>query len=338
MRKIVFASALTLTLATLLSVAVAQTRPTGRAPQTSGGTRVNVPLPASDAVLTADIKRILNEALPQALASDPQRLAQVSADIEQFKSRTGVDAREFDTLAVGARLAQLPSGATKVANVVALARGTFNADALVTRARAAAHGNLAEQSYGGKTIYVVPVNGRIKLFGVVRAHVSQLALCVLDPYTLLVGEPAAVRAAVDAAAGRGHVDQALLDQAQTAGNLVAFAGNVPPGALAGMTTGMPNVDRAVGNIRGFRGTVNSTQAGLQMTTVLRAATDADARQLYQTLDALRQVAPGLITLAGERGKVAQNAVNNLKITSRGNEVQLRLDVPQSDIAALLRAL
>ena len=75
-----------------------------------------------------------------------------------------------------------------------------------------------------------------------------------------------------------------------------------------------------------------------MVTVLRAASDADAKQLYQTLDALRQVAPGLISMAGEKGKFAVSAINNLKLTTRGGEVQLHLDVPQSDISALLRAL
>ena len=168
---------------------------------------------------------------------------------------------------------------------------------------------------------------------------SELALCVLDQYTLAVGEPAAVRSAVDAAAGRGgRVDPSLLSQVQNTGDLIAFAGNVPPGVLAGVDTGLPNVDRAVASIRGFRGSVASTPAGLQLTTVLRAANADDAKQLYMTADAMRQVAPGLISLAGEKGKFAQSAINNLKITTRGNEVQLRLDVPQSDIANLLRAL
>ncbi|HZT60287.1 MAG TPA: hypothetical protein VFA21_16910 [Pyrinomonadaceae bacterium] len=339
MKRFFFAPAIMLTLAGLLSTAFAQTRATGRAPQTSVGTRVAVPLPASDAVLTADLKRILTEAAPQALASDSQRLAQLNADVDEFKRRMGVDAREFDTLAVGAHLTRLPSGAAKVADVVAVARGTFDSNALIARTRAAAGTRLSEQTYGGKTLYVVAVNDSVKLFGLLKTHVSDLAICVLDQYTLLVGEPAAVRAAVDVAAGRGaRVDPVLLNQAQTNGNLVAFAGNVPPGTFAGMDTGLPNVDRALANIRGFYGTINSTSAGVQMATTLRAANDADAKQLYQTLDALRQVAPGLISMAGAKARFAQSAINNLKIATRASEVQLSLSVPQSDIASLLRAL
>ena len=347
MGRISFASTLALLLVAHSATGLAQTTRGTTAQQTTAPARaqtstvarVSVPLPASDAVLTVDLKGLLTEAAPRALASDPSRLAQLSADIEQFKSRTGVDARDFDTLTVGARLARLPSGATKVSNVVAIARGTFSADALIANARAAAKGKLTEQTYAGKTLYVIAVNDRIKVFGLLKTHVSELALCVLDQYTLAVGEPAAVRSAVDAAAGRGgRVDPSLLSQVQNTGDLIAFAGNVPPGVLAGVDTGLPNVDRAVASIRGFRGSVASTPAGLQLTTVLRAANADDARQLYMTADAMRQVAPSLISLAGEKGKFAQSAINNLKITTRGNEVQLRLDVPQSDIANLLRAL
>src|SRR5205085_5473777 len=127
------------------------------------------------------------------------------------------------TLAVGARLTRLPSGAMKIANVVAIARGTFSADALIANARAAAKGKLTEQTYAGKTLYVIAVNDRIKVFGLLKTHVGELALCVLDQYTLAVGEPSAVRSAVDAAAGGGRVEQTRMNQAQTTGDLIAFA-------------------------------------------------------------------------------------------------------------------
>src|SRR5437763_13662633 len=346
MRRIFFASILALLVVAHSATSLAQTThgttlprtPAPTSAQTPTVARVSVPLPASDAVLTVDLKGLLTEAAPRALASDPSRLAQLSADIEQFKSRTGVDARDFDTLAVGARLARLPSGATKVSNVVAIARGTFSADALIRNARTASGGKLTEQAYAGKTLYVIAVNDRIKVFGLLKTHVSELALCVLDQYTLAVGEPSAVRSAVDAAAGRGRVDPSLLSQVQNTGDLIAFAGNVPPGVFAGVDTGLPNVDRAVASIRRFRGSVASTPAGLQLTTVLRAANADDAKQLYMTADAMRQVAPGLISMAGEKGRFAQRAINNLKLTTKGDEVQLQLDMPQGDIAELLRVL
>lgn len=297
-----------------------------------------LPLPASDAVLTVDVRRLLTEVVPRALAGDAPRLSQVNADVEQFKARTGIDAREFDTLVVGGRLVALPSGAIKLDRVTAVARGTFRADALVSAARAASKGALAERQHGGKTVYVATVNDRLKLFGLVNSHVREFAFAVLDANTLAVGEPEDVRAAIDAQAGRGRADMSILNFPRGAGDFLAYAGRVPAGLLAGVETGLPNVDRAIASIRGFYGTVGSSPAGLQMMTTLRAQTEADAKQLFNTADAMRQIAPGLIAAAGEKARFAQGLVNSLKLTTKGTEVQMRLEVPQSEVSTILRSL
>lgn len=341
MRRTLFASALSLLLAAPAAYAGGAAAQAARASGAQGSpvARVNVPLPASDAVLRADLKRLLTEAAPRALAGDQAKLAQMNADVEQFKARTGLDARDFDTVTVGARITRLPSGATRIGNLVAIARGTLRPDAVVSAMRAAAKGGLSEQKYGGQTVYVISVNGQIRVFGLAKMHVSDLAVAVLDQATLAVGEPAAVRGAIDAAArgATGRVDQALINSVQTP-DLVAFAGSVPPGAFGGLETGLPNVDRAVASIRAFRGAVAETPAGFLVTTVLRTQTAGDAKQLFDTAQALKQVAPGLISMSGEKGKFALRAVNNLNITNAGNEVHFRLDLPQGDIAELLRAL
>lgn len=329
MRRTFYASTLALLIVALAATtASAQTSPA--AP---------LPLPASDAVMTVDVRALFTEVIPRALASDTARLARVNADVEEFKTRTGIDAREFDTLALGARIVALPSGATKIDRVTAVARGRFRAEALVASARAAAKGGLAEQTYGGKTVYVATVNDQLRLFGLARMRVKELAFAVLDQNTLALGEPEDVRAAIDAQAGRGRADMSLLNFPRGAGDFIVFAGNVPAGALAGVESGMSaNVDRAIHSIRGFYGTVGSTAAGLQLMTTLRAGSSADAKQLYDVLGALRQIAPGLISVAGEKWAFARGMVDSLKLTTKGNEVQLRLDIPQAAIPTVLKSL
>lgn len=339
MRRTIFASALSLVFFALGVSAQTAGRAAGSGAQGSPPlARVNVPLPASDAVLRADLRRLLTEVAPRALASDQAKLSRLNSDVEEFKARTGLDPRDFETVTVGVRISPLPSGAIKIGNAVAIARGHFRADALVAAMRAAAKGGLSEQKYAGQTVYLIPVNDRIKVFGLARMHVGQLAVCVLDQATLAVGEPAAVRGAVDAAAGRGHVEQPLVDSVQTSPGLVAFAGNVPAGAFSGIETGLPGVDRAVASIRAFHGSLAQTPAGFTLTTVLRAQTAADARQLYATAQAIKQTAPGLLSLSGEKGRFAQTAINNLKLSTKGEEVQLQLDVAQGDLAEMLRVL
>jgi hypothetical protein len=297
-----------------------------------------LPLPASDAVALIELRRLLNEAVPRALAGDAARAAQVNADIEQFKTRTGIDARAFESLAVGTRAVQLPSGATKLDHVVAVARGAFDEAAIVAAGRAAAGTSYASAPHAGKTVHVFGVNDQLKLFGLVRLRVSELAVAALDANTLAVGEPAAVRAAIDAQAGRGRVDAALMNTPRTADDLVVFAGNVPPGALTGVDVGLPEVNRSIASIRGFRGALMMTAGGFAMTTALRSATAADAQRLGQTVEALRAIAPGLLAQAGERGRMARAAVESLKVTTQGAEVQLRVELAQGDVASLLRAL
>ena len=351
MRRTFYASTLALTLAALAaftSETSAQTRPGA---QRTGGTATTkppaqkpvlaepVPLPASDALLAVDLEKLFKEVVPRALAGDSARLAQVNADVDAFKTRTGIDARAFDRLVVGARIVRLESGAVKLDNVTAIARGRADASALGASIRAASKGSVAEQQYGGKTIYVTTVNDTIKIFGLARVRLKELAVVVLDADTIALGEPEDVRAVVDAQAGkRPRVDVGVLLPPKGPNDIMAFGGNVPAGTLQGVETGLPGLDRAIASIQGFYGSASSTAAGVQLMTTLRAATAADAKQLFDSLDALRQIAPGLISMAGEKGKFAQNAINTLKITTKANEVQLRLEVPQSDLTTLLRAL
>ena len=170
-------------------------------------------------------------------------------------------------------------------------------------------------------------------------RLKELAVVALDAETIALGEPEDVRAAVDAQAGkRPRADMGMLVQPKGPNDIIAFGGNVPAGTLEGVETGLPGLDRAISSIQGFYGSVSSAATGIQMMTALRAATAADAKQLFDSLSALKQIAPGLISMAGEKGKFAQNAINTLKITTKANEVQLRLEVPQSDLTTLLRAL
>jgi hypothetical protein len=316
----------------------AQRRTNTPAPQTAAAPAWAAPLPASDAVLVADMRRLLTEAVPRVFDNDAKRVADVNADIEQFRQRTGIDARQFDAVAVGARLVQPREGVTKVDHMVAVARGKFDAAAVVAAGRTAAGGRLAEQKHAGKTLYVFSLNDQLKLFGLVKMRVRDLGMAVLDPTTLAVGEPEAVRAAIDAQAGRGAVDKALLNTARQPGALIGFAGNVPEGAFKDIDTGLPEVDRSLASIRRFHGSVGMSGTGFQLQTILVTPSAQDATRLRGTIDAVRSVAPALISMAGERAQLAKGAIQNIKVTAQGTDVQLRLDLAQSELAAIMRVL
>ena len=342
MRK--FSYAFLMTFAMALALLIPCSAQTKKTITTSPAPVASVPsplaaLPASDAVMFIDAKRLFTDAMPRALASDSTRLAQVNADIEDFKKRTGIDARSFDRIAVGVRYTNPSTGITKL-EPVAIAQGTFNPGALVAAGRLAAKGAYQEQQYGGKTIYTFNLNDQIKVFGLLKLRVSELAAAALDANTLAVGEPARVREAIDVRGGRAGVSPDITSLAtHTPNAIIGFGGNVPASAVQRLDFGNEEISRSIGSIRQLYGSLGTTPNGFNMLAVLRTGNPTDARNLNDTIAAVRQFAPVLLAqLSGDKGKLAQNAINSLKVSAQGNEVQLGLELPQADITTLLRIL
>ena len=93
-----------------------QTRPkTATAPAATSSLMAS--LPESDAVAQVKVRQLLNEVLPQVLASNPTKLAEVNADIDRFKTRTGLDPRMFEQLALSVKYSHPSEGITKLKTV-----------------------------------------------------------------------------------------------------------------------------------------------------------------------------------------------------------------------------
>src|ERR1700730_7559281 len=81
-------------------------------------------LPQSDAVALVNQRQLLDQVVPKILADNPAKLAEVNAEIQKFKTRTGIDPRSFDQVALGVRYTY-PSATITRLETVALARGAF---------------------------------------------------------------------------------------------------------------------------------------------------------------------------------------------------------------------
>ncbi len=317
----------------------AQTRRARASTPTATATRPSPlnSLPASDAVLLVDAKRLLNDALPRVLAGDPARLAKVNAEVDGFKTRYGVDARSFDRIAVGMSFDYPSPGVTKAKTVV-VAQGTFNTGALLTAGRVAMQGKFREDKHKGKTIYVFSINDQVKVLGLFNMRVSDLAVAALDANTLALGDLAGVRAVVDAGVGRGRVAPALIALATSNPNaIIGFGANVPPTVLQNLKFGDEATAKTLAAIRQTYGAVSMTGNNLDLLAVARTGNAAEAKSLSDTLLGLKQL--GAIfagQLSGERGRLAQSALENLRITTRENALQINLGLPEADVTALLR--
>ncbi len=293
-------------------------------------------LPASDAIAIVDVKRLLNETMPSILGGDQAKLAQANAEIEKFKSRTGIDPRSFDRVVFGERYTYPLPNTTKL-ETVAIARGTFNAKGLAAATRIAANGKFREENYHGATITIINVNDQIKLLGFWNMSLSELAVCALDQNSLALGTPANVRAAIDVGKkGRAAAD--LISLAMRDPNaVIGFGANLSRELLAKLNVGNDTLAKDVGSIRQAWGSIGSSQTDVTLTIVARTDSAESTKNLGDTVEGLRQLGGIFLTrMAQPRRALAQSALDNLKITARGNELEIRTQVAAANLAALMK--
>jgi len=293
-------------------------------------------LPASDAVAIVDVKRMLNETMPSILGSDQAKLAQANAEIDKFKTKTGVDLRQFNRVAVGVRYAY-PNATTTKLETVAIAHGTFDAKAVSASARAAANGKSREEKYRGLTITIIDVNDEIKMLGLWNMSIHELAICPLDPTSLALGTLENVKAAIDAGkAGRAPAELISLASKDTSA-VIGFGANITPELLAKFDVGNDTIAKDVSSIKQAYGSVGSTQSDVTLMMVARTDSADAAKNLGDTVEGLRQLGSMFIgRLADPRKALAESALNNLKVTARGMEVEIRTQVAAANLAALIK--
>ena len=293
-------------------------------------------LPASDAIALIDVRRLLNQTLPRILAQDPAKLAQANAEVEKFKARTGIDPRSFDRVVLGTRYTYPSPNVTKL-ETVAIAHGTFDAKALVAAGRIAANGKYREEKYQGATIIVISINDQMKLFGFWNMKVSELAVCGLDSNTLAIGDLGTVRAAIDAGK-KGRASADLITLATRDPNaVIGFGANVPSALLANLNVGNDTVAKDAKSIRQIYGSLGSIENDLSLLLVARTETTDAAKNLGDTVEGLKQLGGILVTrMQQPRKALAQNALDNLKITTRGNEVEIRTRVDAASLASVIK--
>ncbi|HEX8176110.1 MAG TPA: hypothetical protein VF543_13400 [Pyrinomonadaceae bacterium] len=342
--KRIFSSFIAIVLLSLVAGASApearaQARTTGAASAPAAQDPLTM-LPTSDGVLVVDVRRVLNEALPRAFSSDPAKLSQINADIDRFKTRTGVDLRSVDRMAIGTRLNQVGQ-ATRM-DTVAIARGTFRADIIVAAGRLAAKDKYRTEKYAGRNIYIFTLDEQMKLFGLFNMKLTDIAVSVMDSHTLAIGQLARVRETIDASAGRARVAAELVQLAtRTPNALIGFGANVPAATirdLGGIGLDSDEISKNIASIRQLYGAIGMTGTGFDMQAVARTENAGAAKSLNDTITGAKEFISPLVSqfMRNEaKAKLVRNTLDSLKVSTAGNELQLRLEVAQSDLATLV---
>ncbi|HET9477701.1 MAG TPA: hypothetical protein VFO72_00055 [Pyrinomonadaceae bacterium] len=320
-------------LAVCSSQAFAQTRARNTTPAPAG---LLASLPESDAVAHVKVRQLLNEAMPRILANNSAKLAEVNASLENFKTKTGLDARMFEQVALGVRFGYPAEGVTKV-QTTALVNGAFSSDAMVAAGRVASNGNYREEKYHDKTIYIFRLDENVRLFGMFNFRISELAAAPLDANILALGDPAGVRAAIDASRSRKRVNAELIALASRDPNaVIGFGGNITEQLIRNLDIGNAPIAADLSKLRQFYGSVGTTEKDLELFLAARAVNADAAKSLGDTLEGMKQFGAFLVgRLSGARGVLAKSALANLKIVTAANELQIRTAVPQADVGPLV---
>jgi hypothetical protein len=293
-------------------------------------------LPESDAVAQVKVKRLVSEAMPRMLAGNPAKLAEANAAIERFKTRTGLDPKMFDQLALGMRFTYPSPGITKL-RTVALANGEFSAAAMVAAGRVASNGKYREEKYQGKTIYIFTLDENIKLFGLFDFTIRELAACPLDGNVLALGDATSIKSVVDINRGRKKGNAELVALATKDPNaVIGFGANLSPQLMRNIDIGNAPIANDLSALRQAYGSVATTEKDVELFIAARATNGESAKSLGDTLDGLKQFGALFVgRLSGAKGVLAKSALSNLRIDTQGNEIQIRTAVAQADVGPIM---
>ena len=292
-------------------------------------------LPESDAVAQVKLKQLLSEAMPRILANNPAKLSEANASIDRFKDRTGLDPRMFQQIALGIKYTYPSEGVTKL-QTVALANGSFSANAMVAAGRVASNGKYREEKYQDKTLYIFTLEENIKLLGVFDFRIDELAAAPLDNNILALGDPAAVRRAIDASRSRKRANADLIALASRDPNaVIGFGSNMSDQLISNLDIGNAPIATDLRSLRQVFGSVGTTVSDLQLFLGARAVNADAARSLGDTLEGLKLFGAAFVgRLSGVKGVLARSALSNMKIVTDANELQIRTSVAQAEVGPL----
>jgi hypothetical protein len=311
--------------------------------------------PESQAVLYLNANRLINGAMPRVMPP-----AEYQKMVDEAK-KVGVDVRGLDYAIVGVRFApSAPAGA--LPEVLAVVRGSFNANSLLMLARTLAGGQakLREEPYGAKSLLIMDLRGEPKPDAgtgdgggadnsAQRSPMPfpEMAAVALDANTLVVGVPAYVKAAIDSESGSGGLKAAMIDlAARDQHSLMSVTADLPENLPDyAKKFGIPLNDE-VRRILGWLKSVSFSTGMDEVNFTTRVAVMTGAPEQASTLDGMLQF--GLTAAeAALRSEVAKSkdpaqartalaALQNLTHVVQGSTLEVGVALPQATVAEMVR--
>ncbi|MDM7921090.1 MAG: hypothetical protein QUS14_02230 [Pyrinomonadaceae bacterium] len=305
-------------------------------------------LPAVDAVVTFDVSKFFNEALPTVFAASQPMLTDILGKIDKMQSQTGIDIRKFETIAAGGTMKKGADGKVAIDGVV-IARGQVTSASLIDLAKKAAEDKFREETVAGKTVYIFAAKAlakdkasaddakkaaKIEQYANIP---SEMALTAIDANTVAFGQVGKVRETLEAKTRVGSDLTELLNRRPTAA--VNMAAKVPAGASTFMPLDNDDLGRNIDSIQYVFGNMDASAGQMQMNMTARTQQITQAKELYETLDVMKSF--GKMALGSSKRADQQlyaRLIDNVQFSRVGTEVSMDLVVPQADIDQLMGIL
>lgn len=320
------------------SQSLANNSATTRAPVTlQEATSALASLPEADTLVYINPRRILTEAAPRVL---PQKdLDSMHDGLADIKKNMGLDPSNLDFVVFQIRFKKPGADLSfSLPEFMLVVRGDFDGGALLQLAREASKGKLRDESYGSKTISIMPIEDVAKQAEQtpILKSLSEVAISLISGDTIAMGTTSYVKAAIDAAAGKNRISPDLLSSAlrdptalvSSAGSpLTAFAKTF---ALLG-TENNPRAPRCDMRLGDFYSSITMDATSFKLRSAVYADNPDTAKIIKSLLSTMLQSAASAI-----KDSKAQSVFNSLVITPTENEVLIQADVSQQAVADFIR--
>ncbi|MDQ6785262.1 MAG: hypothetical protein M3033_00385 [Acidobacteriota bacterium] len=332
-------------------VATTAAAQTGKMTNQTGRQLVSL-LPASDGAMTLNMQRVLSEALPQVLSGNQPLLADVLGKIDEVKAKTGIDLRQFEQIAVGISYKKISNEAAArkiIFEPIFLARGTLDANSLLTLLKSGSNGRYREEKIGGRTVYIMTAQFKVApnktdkqrsmihgaIDGMFENLSEEIAATALNGNTLAVGSTARIRQLLTTGTPRiGSDVLSLISRKPNA--IMSFGLKLPEGLSSFVNLGDDELGKNLDAIRFMAGAADVVDGNATVSILARTSGAEQAKSLQQQVEGFQQLGKMFIgSKKGTDSQVYARMIDNVKIARAASDVTLDLQIPQSDINILL---
>jgi hypothetical protein len=294
-------------------------------------------LPEADTLLYINLHRISTEAAARVLPE--KELAELHQNLGEIKKGVGIDPTSIDFLVLQIRFKKPDANLNfALPEFMAVASGDFSAEALIQLAKDAAKGKLRDERYGSNTLWLMTIDEVAKEAEKtpLLKSLSEMAIVALAGNTIAVGTPGYVKAAIDAAGGKGRISPDLLNSVMRDPEaLVSMAGSpwtafAKTFALLG-TENNPRAPRCDSKLGDFYSAITMDATSFKFRGAMNADNPDTAKIIKSLLSSLLQQAASL-----SKDKSAQAVLSSLVITPTDTEVQVQADVSQQVVRDFIR--